>query len=82
MNSLFNVAPSHRKCNELKSDKPAWEWFGLMEGLLYKENGNSALLLTFDSEEELFSVINKLIHTRNKKLKSMMQNLMRRLDWV
>ena len=79
-NSFYNLALSHRVCNESKSDKTPTEFLTNIEGLLYKENGKSALLLTFDSNEELYSVLNKLVHTRNKHLKNIIQNIMRRLD--
>lgn len=79
-NSLYNMAASHRVCNETKSDKPPTEFFTGIEGLMYKENGRSAILLTFESDEDLWCVLNKIGRTRNKHLKNVIQNIMRRFD--
>jgi hypothetical protein len=71
-----NVAASHKICNELKADKLPCEWTTQREGLLYRHDGRSAILLTFDSDQELYVVLNKLQRTRNKKLKNIIKNIL------
>ncbi len=74
-----NLAIAHMACNEHKKDMLPWEFFNLPEGIMYRKEGASALVLLLN-DDELFYVCRKLQHTRNKKLKKIMQNILNEMS--
>lgn len=71
-----NVAIAHKICNEVKQDRTPSDFFGLPEGLLFRNKGKTALLLMCDSDDELYYIVSKLGRTRNKKLKKIMNEIL------
>lgn len=74
-NTSKNIAAAHKICNEYKTNYLPWEFFKLPEGILYRKNGRTALLLLTEDDDDLWYIINKLGRTRNKMLKRLTNSI-------
>lgn len=68
-NTMNNVACAHKICNEAKTNYLPCEFITGIEGLMFRRDGKSAVLIMLDSDDELFYILNKLSRSRFKKLK-------------
>lgn len=76
-----NVACAHKICNEVKKDRMPSEFFGMPEGVIFRnKQGKTALLLVTESDDDLVYIVRKLGRTRNKGLKKAMLNIINQLQ--